>query len=239
MPRKRRQKYEERRTAKGPRASWRGTLRFGLVSFQVHAVNAHHTVQGSVAFHQLHGECHRRIRYQKVCPTHGPVTQDEIVSGYEYSKGHYVEFDPDELDALRTEAERALHIDAFVEPGRIDPLYYDGRMYFLVPAGEEEREPYAILLDAMRRKEVYAVGQIVFSGKEQLVIVRPMRHVLHMALLNYFAEMRHGEDVVGDLPHISASDKKVRLATQLVDSWRDEDFDIATTKIVTSTRCES
>lgn len=108
------------------RASWKGNLTFGLVSFEVEAFNALNREESDIRFHQLHAKCHRRIRYQKVCPTHGELTNDEIVSGYEVTKGHYVEIDPDELDELRTPSERALRIDGFVAPDAIDPLYYDG-----------------------------------------------------------------------------------------------------------------
>src|SRR5205085_6416958 len=58
-----------------------------------------------IHFHQLHATCHRRVHYEKVCPVHGRVTNDEIVSGYEYRKGQYVEIEPAELDALRTRSE--------------------------------------------------------------------------------------------------------------------------------------
>src|SRR5215207_8655853 len=98
------------------RASWRGHLSFGLVSFPVQAVNALNRQQSDIHFHQLHAECHRRIHYQKVCPVHGEVPNDEIVSGFEHRKGKYIEVEPDELDAVRTKKERALTIDAFVDP---------------------------------------------------------------------------------------------------------------------------
>src|SRR5687767_13239378 len=88
-----------------PRASWKGNLSFGLVSFPIEAYNALDRAESDIHFHQLHAECHRRIRYQKVCPVHGEVSQDEIVSGYEYRKGRYVEVESDELEALRTERE--------------------------------------------------------------------------------------------------------------------------------------
>jgi non-homologous end joining protein Ku len=71
-------------------------LQFGLVSFPVEAFNAHNTEMGQISLHQLHANCHSRIHYQKVCPIHGPVPNDEIISGYEVSKGKYVEIDPDE-----------------------------------------------------------------------------------------------------------------------------------------------
>jgi DNA end-binding protein Ku len=111
------------------RASWRGNLSFGLVSFPVQAVNALNRQESDIHFHQLHAKCHRRIHYQKVCPVHGEVPSDEIISGYEYRKGKYIEIDPEEMDEIRTKKERSLTIDAFVSPTTIDPVYFDGRMY--------------------------------------------------------------------------------------------------------------
>lgn len=110
------------------RASWRGQLRFGLVSFEVQAVNAEIKENAEVHFHLLHAPDHQRIHYAKICPKHGEVSNDEIVEAYEYAKGKYVEFDKDELDDLRSEGERALTLDAFVGNDEIDSIYFDGRM---------------------------------------------------------------------------------------------------------------
>src|SRR5688572_17016436 len=148
------------------RASWKGQLAFGLVSFPVQAFNALNRTESDIHFHQLHAACHRRIKYEKVCPVHGEISNDEIVSGYEYKKGKYVEIDPEELDALRTEAERALTIDAFVSEDAIDLLYFDGRMYYLVPASESAEESYQVIAQAMEREGRYGIGPIVLSGKE-------------------------------------------------------------------------
>src|SRR3977135_468673 len=101
------------------RASWRGQLRFGLVSFEVQAVNAEIKENAEVHFHLLHEPDHQRIHYAKVCPKHGEVPNDEIVEGIEVSKGHYVEFEKEELDVLRTEEEKALTVDAFVSSDEI------------------------------------------------------------------------------------------------------------------------
>jgi DNA end-binding protein Ku len=207
------------------RASWRGNLRFGLVTFGVQAINAQVSSKGKISFHQLHADCGRRIHYQKVCPTHGPVETDEIVSAYEYGKGKYVEVEDEELDELRTEKEKALSIDTFVEPDQIDPVYFDGRMYYLVPDGDSAYEPYAIFLSALERAERYGVGQVVFSGKEQVVLVRPYGGVLHMALLNYEAEMRAPDDVSVSLPKGSGDARKVRLAEQIIEQWTEPHFD--------------
>ena len=221
-------KTRDRKTKKNAaksRASWRGMLRFGLVVFPVEAFNAHARGQGSIAFHQLHATCHSRIHYQKVCPIHGEVSNDEIISGYEYSPGQYVEFEPEELDKLRTEKERSLTIDAFIAPQELDPIYFDGRMYFLAPAGAEAKEPYAVLVRALDHLQRNGVGEIVFSGRKQVVLVRPYAGSLQMAMLNYAAEIQ--QPPAAKSSHVAASDKSLGLAEELIESWTDKHFDFS------------
>lgn len=218
--------------AKSPpkhRASWKGNLTFGLVSVPVQAINAINREGSDFHFHQLHATCHRRIRYSKVCPVHGEVSNDEIVSGYEYKKGRYVEIEPAELDALRTDEERSLTIDAFVQPDAIDPLYFDGRMYYLAPADTGALESYQVIAQAMERSERYGIGPIVLSGKEQLALIRPRNGLLHMALLNYNEEIRAPEDLglktAAKGSRGQGLRRKVQLAQALIKSWSVDDFD--------------
>jgi len=223
MPRRKTKKPAGSR--KNVRASWKGNLTFGLVSFTVEAFNALDRSQGDIHFHQIHAECHRRIHYQKVCPLHGEVSNEEIVSGYEISKGRYIKIDPDELDALRTARERALTIDAFIAPDGIDPLYFDGRMYYLLPAGAAAEGPYAVIVKAMDREQCYGVGQVVFSGKDQIVLLRPVEGVLHMAMLNYEAEIRPVHKVAQALPKSAPQARELKLAQTLIRDWSVDDFD--------------
>jgi DNA end-binding protein Ku len=209
-------KRRHARRTSSPRASWKGLLRFGLLSFQVEAINAHAPEESDIHFHQLHATCHSRIHYQKVCPIHGEVSNDEIVSGYEYGRGKYVEIEPEELDRLRTNHEKALTIDAFVPPGEIDPIYYDGRMYHLLPAGPADREAYALLQAAMLRQDRWGIGQVVFSGKDQLVLARPRGDLLVMSMLNYSAEIRSPEDIEGTQRAAKSTPRKLKLAEDLV-----------------------
>jgi DNA end-binding protein Ku len=208
------------------RASWQGNLTFGLVSFAVEAFNALDRQGSDIHFHQLHAKCHSRIRYQKVCPLHGEIANDEIVSGYEVRKGKYIEIDPDELDAARTQRERALTIDTFVEADAVDPLYFDGRMYYLAPSGEAAVQPYAVFATALEKEQRHGVGQVVFSGKEQLVLVRPLHGLLHMAMLNYAAEIRPPVRVVQVALPASGIGRQVRLAQTLIRDWSNDDFDL-------------
>ncbi len=56
--------------------------------------------QEAVQLHQLHAACQSRIRYQKVCPQHGAVPNDQIVMGYEQAPQQHVVIDLAELDRL-------------------------------------------------------------------------------------------------------------------------------------------
>ena len=208
----------------GPRASWKGALRLSLVSVPVQAFNAA-AKKEEVHLHQLHAGCHRRVRYQKACPVHGELSNDEIISGYEYKKGRYVEITSDDLDKLRTDKGRELTIDGFIGPNEIDPIHYDGRVYYLVPDGEPANGPYAVLREALERQGLYGLGQIVFSGKEQLVVVRPLDGLIAMLMLTYVNQLRTPQLFADQLPRKAPSGKEVEMAEKLIQAITGDGFD--------------
>src|SRR5690349_366011 len=96
------------------RPVWKGFLRFSLVSIPVQAITAKLPGQ-RVELHWLHKDCHQRIRNQKVCPVHGEVSQDEIVSGYQVGKRQYVVIEDEDLKKLRSHRNDTIHVDTFIE----------------------------------------------------------------------------------------------------------------------------
>src|SRR4029079_4608242 len=135
-----------------------------------------------------------------------------------------------ELDDLRTEQERALTVDAFVSSEEIDPIYFDGRMYYLIPSASSASEPYALLQAAMEKKNRWGVGQVVFSGREQLAIVRPLDGVLTMAMLNYQAEIRKPSEIKSEFTRPRATGAKLRLAEDLISKWQEGEFNLSSYK---------
>lgn len=211
-----------------PRASWKGYLRLSLVAVPVQAFNAASSDGGEIHFHQLHAECHNRIRYQKQCPVHGEVPNNEIVRGYEYEKGKYVIVDEKEVDQFRTEADRAINIDTFVAPNSIDPMYFDGRTYYLVPDGAMATQPFTVLLQALEEKKRWAVGRALFFGREQLVMIRPQETVLCVEMLHYRDQVRLpadlGQEFVASPPTVKK--EEVRLASKLIEASTRKKFDL-------------
>ncbi len=211
-------------------ASWKAHLRLSLVSVPVQAFNAETAAKGDVSFNQLHEECKSRIKYIKTCPIHGEVPNNEIVKGFEYTKGEYVIVDTDELDALRGKAENAVDISAFVPPEAIDPKYFDGRTYYLLPDGPLARRPYAVLLEVLAKKKLWGFAVATIANRELLLVLRVVDNALCAESLHYAAQLRGVAELGMDMELPKVDKEEVRLATMLVDASTKKDFDVTAFK---------
>lgn len=208
------------------RSSWKGHIRLSLVSIPVKAFTAS-AAGKEIRLNQLHEECKSRIRYQKTCPLHGEVPAAEIVKGYEFAKDQYVIIDEDELDALRTESDRAINIDSFVQPEQIDMLYLTGKTYFLAPDGPIGQKPYALLLAAMKEERLFSVAQVVMHGREQLVMLRPLGKLICMEILAFEDQLKKPEDFEGEVEETDFSEDELKLTKTLMEATQKDEFDIS------------
>ena len=209
------------------RPSWSGFLKVNLISVPVKGYNAAVSGGGQIGFHLLHANCHSRIQYKKFCPIHGEVDNDEIVSGYEVSKGKYVVVDKEERQGAKSEDNKTISVDAFVRPDSIDPLYFSGRTYYLVPDGKVGQQPYSVIMDAMREQERYAVARVVFAGRAQVAVVHATGRVLAMTLLAYEAELKKPSAFEDEVAEIRATAEERKLAESLIDAATEEEFDLS------------
>lgn len=208
-------------------ASWKGHLKIGLASVPVQAYTASAGVASSeISLHQLHKPCKSRIQYKKFCPIHGEVANDEIVSGFEYSKGHYAVLDSDELAELSADLEKSLTIDAFVPPESVDPLYPAGQTYYLVPDGRAGDKPYALIRDSLDDENLHGIGELVISKKQHLVRLRAEGKLLLIDFLHYEGEIRRPDKFEDEVRHTSVSASELKLTKSLVAQLTDPDFDL-------------
>ena len=208
------------------RSSWKGYLRLSLVSVPVKGYTAN-TTSGDVRLNQLHEACHSRIKYQKTCPIHGEVSKDEIVSGYEISKGQFVVIDAEELKALKPERERVVAIQAIVPRDAIDPVYFTDKTYYLVPDGKVGQRPFALIQKCLKDDKVQAIGQVVLFGREELVAVRAVDQVLEMTALKYEQEVDHAEGLEEELEQTELKKQEIDLTKSLLQAFRKDDFSMA------------
>lgn len=208
------------------RTSWKGFLKLSLVSVPVKAFTANDPA-AEVHLNQLHKDCSARVKYQKVCPEHGELAADQIVSGYEYAKDSYVVIDPDEVDKLRTKADRSVAIEGFVPADAIDARYYAGKTWYLLPDGVAGERPYALLQRDMVDNGVVAIAQVVMSGREQLVMLRPAGRMLVMTGLHYHKKVRDDAEFESELDAIDFKPEELTLTNTLIAATRIGDFQLS------------
>jgi DNA end-binding protein Ku len=197
------------------RAYWQGQIRLALVSIPVEVYTA--TKSGAkIQFHQIHEPSGKRINYEKVVRGIGPVDRDEIVKGYEISKGNYVLLDEDEIEAAKVESRRTLDLVQFVDAGEIDVFYFDDP-YYVVPADDLAEEAFVVLRDALKETKKIGLGQLSVRGREYLVSLKPCGKGLVLETLRYEDEVRKAQGYFKDISATKPDKSMVDLAKTLIE----------------------
>jgi DNA end-binding protein Ku len=148
------------------------------------------------------------------------VEKDEVTKGYEFAKGQYVRFTPEEIKALDEKATNAIDIAEFVPLAAVDRIYLE-KVYYLGPGKGAERA-YRLLVSALEATGRAALGQYSARGKQHLVLVRPMGDVLAMEQLHYHGEIRSAGEV--PRPEAPVKDAELALARQLIEQSAVDEF---------------
>jgi DNA end-binding protein Ku len=207
----------------GPmRTTWNGSLSFGLVTIPVGLAPATtpKARASDVTFRTLHRECGTPIKQKRWCPVHDrEVPSEELVKGWEVSKGQFVIVEDADLEAIaQRDTSRAIEISRFVPLVDVDPLYFD-RTYFLAPSSAEaQRRPYVLLLDAMKETGMAAIGRMVIRGNENFVLIRPRGDALALETLFLAEDVRSQAEIDEAVEAIDVKEPELELARQLIDS---------------------
>ncbi|MGH8978624.1 MAG: Ku protein, partial [Acidimicrobiia bacterium] len=207
-----------------PSSIWTGSISFGLVQVPVRIVTA--TRSKDVSFNQLEAGTSARIRYRKVSDVTGDeVAADQIVRGYEFSKGKYVLIEDDEIQSLRPKGSHAIEIEEFIDLDEIDPIYFE-QPYYLVPDARGMK-PYKLLVEAMTDLNKVAIGRIVMRSKERLVAIRPLDGMLCIETMRYADEVVARDNLLPeDAEDADLTDRERAMAQQLVESLASDKFDV-------------
>ena len=197
------------------RPAWRGQIRLALVSIPVEIYPA--TKSGAqIAFHQIHEPSGKRIKYEKVVPGIGPVDKDEIVKGYEVSKGHYVLLDPEEIESVKLESRKTLDLVQFVDEDEIEPMYFE-KPYYVVPADDLAEEAYVVLRDALKDAKKIGIGQMAMRGQEYVVAIKPSGRGLLMETLRYADEVHKSSGFFRDIGDTKPDPDLLDMASMLIE----------------------
>jgi DNA end-binding protein Ku len=196
------------------------TISFGLVSVPVNLYSTSESA-ASISFNMVHKKDGTRLKQQYINPKDDKVVErSDIAKGYEFAKGQYVIFSPEEIKALDEKATNAIDVNEFVPLSKVDRLYFE-KAYFLGPDKGGERA-YRLLAEALKATGRAGLGQYSARGKQYLVLVRPMDGVLVMEQLHYQPELRSAADV--PVPDVPVKEAELNLAKQLIEQTSTDEF---------------
>jgi DNA end-binding protein Ku len=201
------------------RPFWSGQIQISLVTFGVKLFPATEA-KSEIRFHQISRKSGERVRHQKVSTNDdAPVENDDIVKGYEYSKGEYIQIEPEEIANLRIASRHTLEIQQFVNLGELDPALYE-KPYFVVPENDSQADAFAVVRKALQETGKAALGKIALSGREHLMaIVAPTDDKLAGLMgftLRYAAEMRSAAEYFTGIRTPSIDTEQLALAKELI-----------------------
>jgi DNA end-binding protein Ku len=227
------------------RPTWSGSIQISLVSIAVKIFPA--TNPGKqVEFHQIDRKTHKRVHHQNVDEA-GEVQKSDIVKGFEYAKGKYIEIDPDELKSLRLPTATTMAISQFIKAEELSPGIVD-RPYFVAPKDEVQAKTLSVIRKALAQTNTLGIGEIAFSGREHLVAVgAPLdskQKGLMLYVLRYEDELRDPKSILSGVKEASVGADELSLAKQLISgklskldlSEYKNDYEAAVKKLVDSKR---
>jgi DNA end-binding protein Ku len=198
-----------------PRAYWKGYLRLSLVSCPISLFPAT-SESDKIAFHQINSKTGNRIRYRRVDEETGKeVSADDIIKGYEVSKGQYVEITDEELEAISLESTRTIEIDKFVPRKEIDELY-NIRPYYVAPNGKAGVDAFVIIRQVIEEMKMVAIGRVVLTSREHVIALEPRGKGIMGTLLRYPYEVRSERDYFADIPATKLDKEAMELAKHIV-----------------------
>lgn len=171
-----------------PRSIWKGAITFGLVNIPVELHTAVRS-EARISFRQLHKKDLSPIKYDRVCAKEEKsVPWEEIVKGYEYTKGKFVVLDDEDFKAATVEGSKTIEIQDFVKSDEIDPRFFESPYYLLPQKGGEKA--YALLREAIRKTGMVGIGMVTMrTNSQHLVGIKVVEDALVMEIMRYADEL--------------------------------------------------
>jgi DNA end-binding protein Ku len=197
-----------------PRSIWKGVMSFGMVAIPVRLYLATES-SSKVSFNLLCPEHRSRIKNKRYCVEGDhEVAWGDVVRGYEYEKGNYVELTDEDLEKLPLRSSKAIDITGFIKDEELPGALYYQSAYYLEPEKSAEK-PYALLNKTLAKTGRVAIAKFALRDRERLVSVRPQDGALLMNTLHWPDEIRSTEDL--DVPEdVKVSPAELKMAENLV-----------------------
>jgi DNA end-binding protein Ku len=201
------------------RPFWSGQLQISLVSFGIRLIPATES-KSEIRFHQIDRRTGERVRHQKVSSgDEEPVEKGDIVKGYEYSKGQYIQIEPEEIEQLRIASRNAIELEQFVRAAEINPSFFE-KPYFVLPEDNAQAEAFAVVRKALEDGKAVGLGKFSVGGRERVVAVAPpsdpkLRGMMAY-ILRFAEELRDPAEFFSDIKDQKVDRDQLALAKELI-----------------------
>jgi DNA end-binding protein Ku len=141
------------------------------------------------------------------------VPPEQLVRGYEFSPGRFVQVTEEELAELAPERTKTIDVEQFVSRGELDPVYFESS-YYVVPDRDLLR-PFAVLLRAMQQTNHAAICWIVLRTRRHLAVLQPRGPLMLLTTLLFSDEVVPSEGLQPVLPD-DLQEREIEMAELLV-----------------------
>jgi len=198
-------------------STWKGHLTFGLVSFPIRLFSAARSE--TISFNLLHKDDHSRIKQVTFCQAEDkPVPRSDLVKGYEYEKDHYVVVEDEDIKKVAPKTAKVMEILEFVKADQVDAIYLESSYYVAPDEGGEKA--YALLFEALRASEYYAVAKVAMHNREHIIILRPGEKGILLHTMYFQDEIRQVDEFRTDTSLVK--EKELGMAKMLISSLEAE-----------------
>ena len=202
-----------------PRPTWKGYLKLSLVSCSVAMYTATST-SSRIRLNILNRETGNRIRNQAIDSESGDVVENENkVKGYEVDDGQYVLLEEEELDEVALESTHTIDIESFVPRAEVDEIYLD-ESFYIVPNDEVAYEAFAVIREAMKKKDMVGLGRVVMHRRERLLMLQSRGKGIAATALRYKPEVRKQDTYFDEIPTVKVPNDMLQLAEHILEQKR-------------------
>jgi DNA end-binding protein Ku len=137
------------------------------------------------------------------------VPWEDLVRGFELSKGEFVVVEDEELEALAPEKSRDIDLQRFVPAEQLDPIWFL-RSYFLAPGGESTKA-YRLLAATMEKTGRAGIATFVMRDTPYLAAILAEEGLLRAEVLRFPDELRTAEDIGLTTPRSTPAAERKRM----------------------------
>jgi DNA end-binding protein Ku len=206
------------------RSVWKGTISFGLVSIPVGLFRA--TKEEELSFRLLRKTDLSPVNYKRVAEADGKeVPWEQIVKGYEYTKGKFVVLQEEDFKRVDIEATQTVDIIHFVQIEEINPIFFQ-KPYYMEPQKGGDKA-YALLREALRKSSKVGIAKVVIKTRQYLAAIKPRDELLVLELM-HFADELAATNELRSPARMKPTSQEVAIAGELIENmtapWKPEEY---------------